>query len=84
MEEFEASSKLGIGNGRVRAKFRHMESGMEELAPSSDTWNREWRSSSIVRSLESEMKMSSQVPTLEIGNGRVRGKFEAWNREWRS
>ena len=35
MEEFEASSKLGIGNGGVRAKFRHMESGMAEFKHSS-------------------------------------------------
>ena len=31
MEEFEPSSMLGIGNGKVRAKF--------------EAWNREWRSS---------------------------------------
>ena len=36
MEEFEPSSKLGIGNGRVRAKFRRLESGMDELESSSD------------------------------------------------
>ena len=62
---------LGITNGGVRAKF--------------DTWNREWRSSSKVR-------------TLGIGNGGVRAKFghlesgmeefelssAAWNRKWRS
>ena len=30
------------------------------------------------------MRSSSQVPTLGIGNGRFRRKFEAWNREWRS
>ena len=35
MEEFEASSKLGIGNVEVRAKFRHLESGMVEFEPSS-------------------------------------------------
>ena len=34
MEEFEPSSKLGIGNGGVRAKF--------------DVWNRKWWSSSQV------------------------------------
>ena len=32
---------------------------MEEFEPSSDAWNRKWRS-------------SSQVPTLGIGNGGVR------------
>ena len=35
MEEFEPSSRLGIGNGGVRAKFRRMESGMEEFELSS-------------------------------------------------
>ena len=47
-EEFETSSKLGIGNGVVRAKFeacnrklkrsskvRRLKSGMEEFEPSS-------------------------------------------------
>ena len=29
MEEFEQSSRLGIGNKRVRVKFRSLESGME-------------------------------------------------------
>ena len=71
MEEFEPSSKLGIGNGGVRVKLRGFESEMEELKPSSDTWNREWKS-------------SSQLPKLGIGNGRVRAKFEVWNRKWRS
>ena len=46
MEELEQSSKLGIGNGRVRAKFRQFESEMEEFEFSSDAWNREWKSSS--------------------------------------
>ena len=35
MEEFESSSKLGIGNGVVPAKFRYVESGMAEFEPSS-------------------------------------------------
>ena len=42
MEEFEPSSKLGIGNGGVRVKF--------------EAWNRKWRRSSQVRGLESEME----------------------------
>ena len=54
---------LGIGNGGVRAKFGCLESEIEEFEPSLDAWNRNWRS-------------SSQVPTLEIGNGRFRTKFE--------
>ena len=37
MEEFELSSRLGIGNGGVRAKF--------------EAWNRKWRSLSKVPSL---------------------------------
>ena len=97
MEEFEQSSRLGIVNGEVRAKFC--------------VWNREWRSSSKVRCLESEMEefeTSSRLgignggdqvrfrqlesgmdefelsSRLGIGNGGVRAKFCAWNREWRS
>ena len=35
MEEFEPSSRLGIGNGGVRAQFRHWESEMEEFGQSS-------------------------------------------------
>ena len=35
MEEFEPSSRLGISNGGVPAKFRHLESGMAEFEPSS-------------------------------------------------
>ena len=45
MEEFETSSMLGIGNGGVRAKLRHLHSEMEDFEPSSDTWNQEWKSS---------------------------------------
>ena len=51
--------------------IRGLESEMEEFEPSSEAWNRKWRS-------------SSQVLTLGIGNGRVRDKFEARNREWKS
>ena len=42
MEEFEPNSTLGIGNGGVLARF--------------EAWNREWRSSSQVRFLKSEME----------------------------
>ena len=35
MEEFEQSSKHGIGNGGIRAKFRRLELGMEEFEGSS-------------------------------------------------
>ena len=41
---------------------------MEEFESSSEAWNRGL----------------SKVPTLRIGNGRVRAKFEAWSQEWRS
>ena len=58
---------LGIGNG-VRAKFRSLESGMQEFEPISNTWNQEWRS-------------SSQVPKLGIGNGGVRAKFRRYESE---
>ena len=55
MKEFEPSSGLGIGNGGVRAKF--------------ETWNRERRSLSKVRSFESEME-------------EFKRSSEAWNREF--
>ena len=58
MEEFEQSSKLGIRNGRVLAKFRRLESAKEEFETSSmleignegvrakfKAWKRKWRSS---------------------------------------
>ena len=45
--EFEPSSRLEIGNGGVRAKFGRLESEMEEFEPSSDFWNRKWRSSKL-------------------------------------
>ena len=41
--EWRSSSQVptpGIGNGVVRAKFRRLESGMEEFETSSDAWNR--------------------------------------------
>ena len=88
MEEFEPSSN----------QVRGLESGMEDFKTSSEAWNREWKSSSQVRGLESGMEefepsskvgirkigVFSKVPTLGIGNGRVRDKFEAWNQEWRN
>ena len=84
MEEFEPSSKLGIGNRGVRAKF--------------EVWNRKWRSLSQVPTLgignggvrakleawNRKWRRSGQVPTIAIWNGGVLAKFEAWNREWRS
>ena len=46
IEGFKLSSRLGIGNGGVRAQFRCFESEMEEFESSSDSCNREWKSSS--------------------------------------
>ena len=39
MEEFETSSRLGIGNRGVRAKFLSLESGIEEFELSSRLGN---------------------------------------------
>ena len=57
MEKFEPSSRLGIGNGGVRDKFRRLESGKEVFEISSrlgignggvrsmfEAWNRKWMS----------------------------------------
>ena len=52
---------LGIGNGRVRAKFEAL--------------NREWRSSSQVLGLESGMEEFEASSRFGIGNGGVRAKF---------
>ena len=84
MEECEPSSRLGIGNRGVRAKFdalnrewrsssqvRCLESEMEEFEPSSDAWNREWKSSSQVRGIESGMEEFKPSSKLGIGNGGV-------------
>ena len=70
MEEFEARSRLGIGNGGVRAKFegwyRKKRSlskvpmigiGNRRVRDKFEAWNQEWRSSSEVRILESEMEV---------------------------
>ena len=61
MEEFETSSKLGIGNGGVRVKFQD--------------WNRKFKISSKVRGLESGMEEFEPSSRLGIGNGEVREKF---------
>ena len=71
MEELEPSSRLGIGNGGVRAKFRRLESKLVEFEPSS-------------RLGIDKLRSSSQIPTLGIGIGRVRAMFSARNQEWRS
>ena len=60
MEEFEPNSMLKIGNG-VQAKF--------------NAWNRDWKRSSKVRSLESEMEEFEQSSRLGMGNGGVPAKF---------
>ena len=38
---------------------------MEEFEPSSDAWNREWKSSSRVRGMESELEEFD--PSLNVG-----------------
>ena len=43
---------------------------MKEFEPSSDAWNREWKSSSKVQSLESEMN-------------EFESNSDSWNREWK-
>ena len=57
MEEFEPSSMFGIGNGGVRVMF--------------EAWNRKWRSSNLVRCLESEIEEFEQSSRFGIGNGGV-------------
>ena len=61
MEEFELSSRLGIGNGGVRAKF--------------EAWDRKWRSLSQVLLLESGMEEFEASSRLAIGDGGVRAKI---------
>ena len=59
MEVFNPNSMIGIGNVGVRAKFRRLESEMEEFEQSTrfgignggvrakfEAWNRKWTSSS--------------------------------------
>ena len=48
---------------------------MNELEPSSDAWNREWKSSIQVRVLESGMEEFETCLILGIGNEGVRAKF---------
>ena len=61
---------------------------MEEFEPSSDTWNREWKSSKIgngnggdrakFRLLELGMEEFEPISRLGIGNGGVRAQFRCW------
>ena len=83
MEEFEESSKLGIGNGEVRAKFRRLESGMEKFETRSKFGIGNGGVRAKFRRLESGMEEFEESSMLRIGNGGVRAKFEAWNRKWR-
>ena len=71
MEEFQPSSMLGIGNGGVRAKFRNLESGMEELGIGNGGVRAKFRR------LESGMEEFEESSSRRIGNGGVRDKFEA-------
>ena len=70
MEEFEASSRLGVGIGGVRAQF--------------EAWSRDWRSSSPVRFLELGLDVFEPSSRLGEGIRGVRGQFEACSRDWRS
>ena len=98
MEEFETSSRLGFGNGGVRAKF--------------EDWNPKWRSSiqiitlgignggvrANVRSLESEieplklsseawkrdLKSSRQILGLELEMQEFEPSSDTWNRKRKS
>ena len=83
MEEFEPSSRLGIGNGGVRTKFeacnrkwrssnqvRGLQSEMEVFEHSSDAGNREWKSSRKVQGFESEMN-------------EFESNSDDWNQEWK-
>ena len=67
MKEFEQSSDVWNRYGRVRDKF--------------EAWIREWRSSSQVRCLESEMEEFEPSSKLGIGNGGVRAKFRSLESE---
>ena len=81
LEEFEPSSKLGIGNGGVRVTFRCLESGMVAFNPSSRLGIGNVRVRAKFRRLESEMEEFVPSSMLGIGNGGVRDKFEVWNRK---
>ena len=64
LEIENGSSRLRIGNVGVQNQFI--------------PWNRKWRSSSLVRSLESEMEDFEPSSMLGIGNGGVRAQFRRW------
>ena len=95
MKEFEPSSDawnrkwrssshvptLRIGNGGVRAKFRRLESGMEEFEQSSRFGIGNGADRTKFQLLESGMEEFEPSSKLGIGNGGVRDKFEAWNRK---
>ena len=49
-----------------------------------DAWNRQWKSSSQVRGLESGMEEFESSSRLRIGNGGVQAKFDGWKSKWRS
>ena len=75
MEEFEPSSKLGIGNVGVRAKLLTLGIGNGRVLAKFEAWNRKWRSSNKVRGLESEMEVFTPCLRLGIGNGGVQAMF---------
>ena len=81
MEVFESSSRLGIGNGGVRAKSRRLESGMEEFESNSRFGIGNGRFRAKFRILESGMEKFESSSRLLIGNGGVRVQVEALNRK---
>ena len=48
---------------------------MEEFGPSSEAWNWDWSSSSLVGFLESGMEEFEPSSMLGIGNGGVQAQF---------
>ena len=64
---------LGIGNGSSRLRIGNVGVQTKFVA-----WNRKWRSSSQVRSLELEMEEFEPSSKLGIGNGGVRLLFRCW------
>ena len=80
MEEFEASSKLGIGNGGVRAKFRILDSGMEEFEASSKLGIGNGDVRAKFRHLESGKAEFEPSSNLESEMEEFESNYDAWNR----
>ena len=69
MVEFQPSSISGIGNGGVRAKFRHLESEMKKFEQSSKFGIGNGGVRAKFRHLESEMEEFVPSSRFGIGNG---------------